>query len=93
MRDPVLAAQKDALEVGVLHPLPGVEAGDEHRVVVGRRDSSVVEQDVDLTELLACGSIHLDHGVLVGEVDLEGELADLVLDEVDADDVGALSRE
>ena len=36
VRDAVLAAQVDALEVHVLHPLPGVEVGVQDGVVVGR---------------------------------------------------------
>ena len=43
--DRVLAAQVDASEVDVLHPLPGFQAGVEDRVVVRRRDAGIVEGD------------------------------------------------
>jgi hypothetical protein len=43
MRDAVLAAQEDALEVDVLHALPRLERRFEHRRVVGRGDPGVVE--------------------------------------------------
>ncbi len=47
VRDDVLAAQVDRGEVHLLHPAPGLDAGDEDRVVVGRGDPRVVERDVD----------------------------------------------
>ena len=47
VRDRVLAAQVDAGQVDLLDPLPGVQAGVQDRVVVGRGDAGVVERDVD----------------------------------------------
>ena len=47
VRDDRLAAQVDAGQVDLLHPPPGVEAGVQDRVVVGRGDAGVVERDVD----------------------------------------------
>ena len=52
MGDPEFAAQVDGREVDLLHPLPGLEAGVEDRVVVRRADAGVVAADVDSPEAL-----------------------------------------
>ena len=93
MRDPVLAAEEDALEVGVLDALPGGQRGLQDRVVVGRGDPRIVEQHVDLAEFVANPLVERDHRLLIGEVALERQLSDGMLEQVDADDAGALGRE
>ena len=93
MGNPVLATEKDAAQVGRLHPLPGLEPGLEHRRVVGRRDPGVVEQHVDPPKLLARARVHVDHLLLVGDVDLERQLAGRAGQHVGADDRGALASE
>ena len=52
VRDPELAAQVDRRQVDLLDPLPGVDAGVEDGVVIGRADPGVVAADVDPPEAL-----------------------------------------
>jgi hypothetical protein len=58
VRDPVLAAEVDALRIDVLHPLPGLGIGLEDRAVVRRRDARVVVQNVDPAVALSRRGIH-----------------------------------
>ncbi len=73
VRDPVLAAEVDALRVHVLDAIPGVCLGDEDRVVVGRRDARVVVEDVDAAESLGRRGVHRLHVVLARDVGAHGE--------------------
>ena len=56
VRDPVLAAEEHAAQVGRLDALLRLQRRLEHRGVVGRRDAGVVEQHVDPAEPLATGA-------------------------------------
>ena len=73
-----LAAQVDGGEVDLLDALPGLQAGGEDGVVVGRRDARVVEGDVDA----AVGVVRRLEQRLdllgVGDVDLYEDAADLL---------------
>ncbi len=100
MRDRVLAAQVDAGEVDLLDALPGVQAGGEDGVVVGRGDARVVEGDVEPAVLVDGPLEERAHRLLVGDVGLDEQAADLVGGlgpglgvEVDADHLGALGGE
>ena len=93
VRDAVLAAEEDRLQVDVLHPLPRLLGGVEDGGVVGGGDAGVVEQHVDRPELRAHARVQLADLVLVGDVDREREVAGRVVGEVDADDGGALVLE
>jgi hypothetical protein len=83
VRDAVLAAEEDRLEVHVLDPLPGLERGVEHRRVVCRRDPGVVEEHVDVPELLARLCVHARHLVRVRHVGLQRQVGVAVRAEVD----------
>ena len=73
VRDPVFAAEVDALRVDVLHALPRFGIRLEDRAVVGRRDARVVVEDVDAAVTLGrCGVHRLDAG-RVRDVDLVRE--------------------
>ncbi len=100
VRDGGLAAQVDGGEVDLLDPLPGLQAGLQDGVVVGRGDAGVVEGDVDA----AVGVVRRLEQRLdllgVGDVDLDEEPADLVgggfaagFVDVGADDLRALGGE
>ena len=93
VRDAVLAAQEDRLEVDVLHPLPCLQRRFEHRRVVVGGDARVVEEHVDAAELVAHARVHVTHRCLVGDVDLERQVAGRTVVQVDADDASALARE
>jgi hypothetical protein len=69
MRDPVFAAEEDALRVDVLNALPGVDLGLEHRIVVSRHDPGVVVEDVDAAVALRSGAEHLLDALGIGDVD------------------------
>ena len=76
VRDAVLAAEEDDLQVDVLHALPGLERRVEHRGVVVGRDAGVVEQHVDAAELARARAAYIvGDRVLVGDVDGEREIA------------------
>ena len=89
----MLAAQKDAREVDVLHALPRLQVGLERRAVVGRRDPRVVEQHVEAPEGVHDVVEHLDHAALVRDVDLQRELARRVLVQIHTAHARALARE
>ena len=94
MRDPVLAAQEDALRVDVLHAVPGFRLGVEDRRVVRRHDPRVVVEDVDAAVTLGGRVVHRRDRARVSDVDLleerlaalgRGPLARLGADVRDAD--------
>jgi hypothetical protein len=99
VRDRVLAAEEDARRVDLQHALPRVQAGDEDRVVVGRRDAGVVERDVDSPVPFRHPVEERPDGLLVADVAgdelaahlVGGGLAGLRRD-VDADHLGSLGR-
>jgi hypothetical protein len=93
VRDPVLAAEEDRLQVDVLHALPRLVAGREHGGVVVGGDAGVVEQHVDVPVLRAHLRIERADRVLVGDVARQREVAGGVRVEVDADHGRALARE
>ena len=100
VRERVLAAQVDRREVDPLHALPGVEAGVEDGVVVGRADAGVVAADVDPPEAaghLAVQRLHLGGGRDVGPhehaADGSRHLAPGPLVEVDDRHLGPLRGE
>ena len=95
-----LAAQVDGGEVDLLDALPGLQAGVQDRVVVGRRDARVVEGDVDGAVGVVRGLEERLDLLGVGDVDLDEDAADLLggglargLVDVAADDVRALGGE
>ena len=57
VRDPVLAAEEDALRVHVLDALPRLDGRVEDGRVVGRRDAGVVVEHVDAAEALGRGGL------------------------------------
>ena len=64
----LLAAQVHAGEVDLLDATPGIDAGLQDRIVIGRRDAGVVECDID-TAVGVLG--HLEHrGDVVGTGDV-----------------------
>jgi hypothetical protein len=98
--DTEATAQVDRRQVDVLDALPRVETGREDRVVVGRGDAGVVEEDVDAPEDLVGLVVHRHDALLVGDVHLDEEAVDLVGDlgavhviEVGDDDARALGGE
>ena len=102
VRDPVLAAEEDALRVDVLDALPRLDARVENGRVVARRDAGVVVEDVDAAEALGGRGAHRAHVVLVGDVHAERERIaraqrDRLLGERDVEvgdaDLRALGRE
>ena len=73
VRDPVLAAEEDALRVHVLDALPDLHRCLQNgRVLVGR-DAGVVVQDVDPTKPIGGGAHHRLDRPFVGNVDRERE--------------------
>jgi hypothetical protein len=50
-----LAAEENRLEVDVLHPVPGVDAGVLDQVILRRADACVVERDVHRTVSFGSG--------------------------------------
>jgi len=58
VRNPLPAAQVDALRVDILHALPGLRLGLEDGVVVRRRDPGVVVEDIDAAVALDRRVIH-----------------------------------
>src|SRR5215208_4806411 len=100
MRYPVLAAQKDALEVHVLHALPGVELRLQDRVVVRWGDAGVVKEHVQPTEALGRLPVHCLYVVGVRDVRMDvdavyllGRLPTRIVGEVGDADVGAFLGE
>jgi hypothetical protein len=98
--DAVLAAEEHRLEVHVLDPLPGLQAGVEHGHVVGRGDPGVVEQHVDPAEVLGRAPVQAGHLALVGDVGMQVQPPDLgrhllpgLVDEVDHAHPRPLGRE
>src|SRR5918998_2309898 len=73
VRDAVLAAEVDRLQVHVLDPLPGVQLRLQDRVVVRRGDAGVVEQDVDPAEAPGGLPVHGLHVFGVGDVGVDVE--------------------
>ena len=102
MRDPVLAAEEDALRVDVLHALPRLDLRLEDRGVVRGHDPRVVVEDVDSAVALGRRGVHGLHAVGVGDVHLLeeglaalgcGRLALLGIDVGDADACALLREE
>src|SRR3712207_5232702 len=76
VRDAVLAAKVDALQVDVLYPIPGLHLGLQDRVVVRRGDAGVVEEHVYAAEALRGLPIHQLHVVRVCYVSMDVEAID-----------------
>src|SRR3954454_7521337 len=93
MRDPVLAAEEDRLQVDVLHALPGIEPGLQDGVVVGRRDPGVVEEHVDAPELVLRALVHPADVVLVRHVSRQRKIPRSALLKIGTDDLRALFLE
>jgi hypothetical protein len=94
VRDAVLAAEEDRLDVDLLHAVPHVGLRLEHGRVLGRGDARVVEEHVDRVVRGAHGVEHADDGVLVCHVAAQRQVgAGEVVAQVDAGHRGALRLE
>jgi hypothetical protein len=93
VRDAVLAAEEHRAHVHVLDPLPRLQRGVEHGLVVAGVDARVVEEHVDAAELLPRRLVHRLDLPLVGHVGDDRQVPDRVLDQVHAHDRGALLAE
>jgi hypothetical protein len=91
--DAVLAAQEDAAQVDLLHALPDLERGVEHRAVVGRVDAGVVEQHVDAAEAPVRLAVHGGDGLLVADIGHDRQVHAADVGQVDAHDPSALLGE
>ena len=89
----MLAAEEDAAHVDVLDTLPGLEWLLEDRGVVAGVDAGVVEEHVDASELVADALVHVGDLALVGDVDLQRQVADRAGADVGAGDLRSLGHE
>ena len=72
-RDGVLATQKDTLNVDVHGQVPDILGGVDGIVIVGVRDTSVVEDNVDLSELVLGLLEDGLHVLVLGDISLNGD--------------------
>jgi hypothetical protein len=93
VRDPVLAAEEDGVEVDPLHARPRLKGRVEDGGVVRGGYARVVEEDVDASEALLDLRVGVAHRLLVGHVEGQRELALGVVAQVDPHDHRALGHE
>ena len=76
IRDNSLTAKVDGGEIDLLDPSPGVKAGREYGVVLGRRNASIIESNVDAPVRLVSHAVHSLDVANVADVGADGQPVD-----------------